>query len=75
MSLLLQAMLFEKYGARLGTAQLAECLGWEESTVYNKIANGSFPVPTYKDGGKRYAAIEDVAAHLQACRERAAIPA
>jgi hypothetical protein len=75
MNLFLQAMLFEKYGPRLSTAQLADCLDIAESTVYNQIAAGTFPVATYKDGGKRFAAIEDVAAHLKACRDRAAIPA
>ena len=74
-SLLSQAILAEKYGLRLTMEQLAEVLTMAKTTIYNQISAGTFPVPTYVDGNKRFADFRDVAAYLDACRERAAIPA
>ena len=73
MSLLTTALLYDRYQrARLNAAELGEQLGLSEGTVRNQISAGTFPVPTYLDGGKRWADIRDVAAYLDQCRERAA---
>lgn len=72
MSLLTQALLFEKYGERLNADQLAAFFGFKTTnTLYNHIAAGTLPVKTYMDGKHRYADFRDVAAHLDECRERA----
>ena len=71
-SLLMQAMLFDRYGARLSTEKLAEALGITKSTLYNQISAGTCPVKTYLDGGKRWADVRDVAEHFDLCRALAA---
>lgn len=64
-------MVFDKYGERLDAKALAAFLGVTVTTLYNQIAMGTCPVPTYLDGKSRYADYRDVAAHLDKCRERA----
>ena len=72
MNLLMQAMLFEKYGsARLDLVQLADVLNMSKSTIVNQLSAGTFPVKTYLDG-KRYADIRDVAEYLDEVRKEAA---
>lgn len=71
MSLISQAMVFEKYGERLNAEQLAAFFGVTVNTFYNLVSGGRCPIPTYLDGKGRYADFRDVAAHLDACRERA----
>lgn len=71
MSLMLYAYLLEKYGPRLSMEQLAIELGVARNTVYNQVSAGTFSVPTYTDGGKRWADARDVAAYFDACRARA----
>lgn len=71
MSLLTQAFLVEKYGPRLSLEQLAEVLHRAKNTIYNQVSKGTFEIPTYLDGGKRFADMRDVANYLDACRERA----
>lgn len=71
MSLLTQIIVAERYGLRLDMAQLAAVLDIEKTTLYNKVSNGTCPVKTYVDGGKRYADHRDVAAHFDAMREQA----
>lgn len=70
-SLVTQMIVADKYGARLGVEQLAECLGLSKGSIYNQISAGSFPVPTYTDAGKRWADFRDVAEHLDKCRQQA----
>ena len=72
MSLLCQAMVFERYGARLGVEQLAEVLGVSKGALYNQFSAGTCPVKTYVDAGKRWADFRDVAEHLDAMRKLAA---
>lgn len=72
MSLFLQAMLFERYGARLNTEQLAEVLGISKAALYNQISSGTCQVKTYLDSGKRWADCRDVAAYLDSVRALAA---
>ena len=71
MSMLTEMFILERYGMRLGVEQLAEVLGYTRSTLYNMMAKGECPVPTYLDGGKRYADFRDVARHIDECRARA----
>jgi predicted site-specific integrase-resolvase len=71
MSLLTQVLVAERYGMRLDLAQLAEILGVQPTTLRNQISAGTCKVPTYVDGGKRYADHRDVAAHFDALRESA----
>lgn len=72
MSLMTQAMVADKYGLRLTIDQLAEALQLGKSTVYNQVSAKTFPIPTYVEGGKRFAAFQDVAAYLDGCRANAA---
>lgn len=72
MSLVTQAFLFEKYGPRLNTEQLAEVLGITKPALYNQISAGSCPVKTYVESGKRWADYRDVAEHFDLVRAHAA---
>lgn len=72
MSLLIQVYLLETYGVRLSMTELAEELGISIHTLRNQVSKGVCPVKTYLDGGQRFAAVEDLAAHVQSCRNRAA---
>lgn len=63
-SIMSQAMVFERYGARLDTSELAELLKLERGTVLNQISAGRFPIPTYVEGGRRWADFRDVAGYL-----------
>lgn len=74
MSLVTQAIIAETYGLRLNMEQLAHALGIARQTVYNKIAAGTFEIPTYVDG-TRWCDYRDVSTYLDACRARAEIPA
>jgi hypothetical protein len=71
-SLMTQAWLLEKYGARINMDQLAEILDRKVRTIYNQLSAETFPVKTYLDGQRRFADYRDVAEHLDHCRERAA---
>jgi hypothetical protein len=70
-SLVVQMLLLETYGLRLGVPQLAEVLGISKGAIYNQISANTFAVETYVDGGKRWADYRDVAAHLERCRTAA----
>lgn len=70
-SLVTQIIVADKYGLRLGIEQLAECLGMSKGAIYNQVSAGTFPVPTYIDGGKRWADFRDVAQYLDQCRAAA----
>ncbi len=72
MSLLMQAMFFEKYGPRLTVDQLSEVLHVKKTTLYNQISAGTCAVPTYVDSGKRFADVRDVAQHFDSLRQQAA---
>ncbi|KQP43889.1 AlpA family transcriptional regulator [Pseudorhodoferax sp. Leaf274] len=66
---------FDHFGLRLTIDQLAEVLHLSSRTIYNQVSAGTFAVPTYVDGAKRFADYRDVATYLDACRERARSPA
>lgn len=72
MSLLTQAMFFEKYGPRLTVDQLSEVLSIKKTTLYNQISAGTCSVKTYVDNGKRFADFRDVAEHFDSLRQQAA---
>lgn len=72
-SLVTQAFMFERYGPRLGIEQLAAVLGMTKGAIYNQVSAETFTIPTYVDGGKRWADYRDVAAHIDACRDRAKV--
>ena len=72
MSLANHALLFDKYGPRLGMAQLAEFLHVAEPTLYNQISAGICPVKTYREGKQRWADVRDVAEYLDQVRALAA---
>ena len=74
MSLLTQAYLLETYGPRLTVEKLAAVLDIATNTIHNQLAKKTFPVKTYLDGGRRWADYRDVAAYLDACRDRAGSP-
>lgn len=65
-SLVTQMLVAERYGLRLTVDQLVTLLGLAKSTIYNGISQGTFPIPTYVDNGKRWADYRAVAAHLDA---------
>ncbi len=68
MSLFVQAYLLERYGPRLTMKQVAEALGMGLGTIRNRISEGTLNLPTYLDGGSRFADARDVAAYLDSCR-------
>lgn len=70
-SLVTQAFIFERYGPRLGVAELAEVLKLAKGTILNQVSAKSFPIPTYLDGGQRWADYRAVAEHIDACAARA----
>lgn len=51
--------------------QVCEALAMTKSWGYKLSSAGTFPVPLRKVGNKMYADIRDVAAHLDAEREKA----
>ena len=71
MSLLTQAYVLDKYGPRVDIEQLADILSASKKTLYNRISAGTCPVPTYVDGGKRWADFRDVAQHFDELRGQA----
>lgn len=67
----------EKYGLRLDTSDLADAMKSTPAEVRNKISEGTFPIPTYKDSdaqrAPRYAAAQDVAEYLDKMRSTASV--
>lgn len=61
-------LIVEKYGVLLGVDQLAEVVGLDEGTVRNQISAGTFAIPTSRQGGRRVAHYQDVAAYLDSFR-------
>ena len=64
MKLATRAMIVDKYGMRLSMEQLAEVLDVTPNTLYNMITAGEMPIPTYKEGKRRFAAYDAVADYL-----------
>lgn len=70
-SLVTQAFMFERYGPRLNSEQIAELLGIKVSTLNNQCSAETCPIATYIEGKKRWADYRDAAAYFDACRQRA----
>ena len=71
MSILTQMVLIEKHGLRVDLERLAVILETTAPNLRRKISDGSMEIPTYVDGGKRWADIRDVAEYLDAMRAQA----
>ena len=74
-SIVTQMIVAERYGVRLSIEQLSSVLGISKGTIYNQLGAETFAIPTYLDNGKRFADFRDVAAHFDACRDRARVKA
>ncbi len=71
MSFLTTAYLMEKHGLRLDLEALAKELDTTPANLRRRISLEDFEIPTYVDGGKRWADVRDVASYLDARREQA----
>jgi hypothetical protein len=77
----LEQTLFDKYGPRLNTAELASVFKTTPDSVRTMISNDEFYVPVYRDNdepGSRapwFADVRDVADYLDRKRPKAAKPA
>lgn len=71
MSILAQMVLVEKYGLRVDLDRLAAILETTAPNLRRKISEGTMEIPTYLDGGKRWADVRDVADYFDARRQEA----
>ena len=70
-SILTQMVLIEKYGIRVDLEGLASILDTTAANLRRRISDGTLTIPTYVDGGRRWADVRDVADHLDAMRASA----
>lgn len=71
MSILTQMVLIEKHGLRVDLETLADILGAKPTTLRNRVSDQTLEIPTYVDGGKRWADTRDVADYLDTRRAQA----
>jgi len=71
MSLLTYTYLVEKHGLRVNLETLANILDSTAANLRRKISEETFEIPTYMDGGKRWADVRDVADYLDVRRAEA----
>lgn len=71
MSLLTQMILIEQHGLRVDLEKLAQILDTTAPNIRRKVSDNTFLIPTYIDGGKRWADTRDVAEYLDARRQEA----
>lgn len=71
MSLLTTAYLMDKHGLRLDLEALAKELDTTPANLRRRISLGDFEIPTYVDGGRRWADVRDVAEYLDERRDQA----
>lgn len=71
MSLLAHMVLIEKYGLRVDLERLADILETTPPNIRRKISEATFEIPTYIDGGKRWADTRDVADYFDRRRQLA----
>lgn len=76
MSILSTMVLIEKHGLRVDLEKLAEILDTTPANLRRKISERTMEIPTYLDGGKRWADVRDVAEYLDQKRQdaRAGLP-
>lgn len=58
----------EKYGPLVGLPGLAEVAGIAQGTARNQISDDTFPIKTRKEGGRRIAHYQDVAAYIDSLK-------
>lgn len=71
MSLLSQMVLIEKHGLRVDLESLASILDTSAANLRRRISEGTLTIPTYVDGGKRWADTRDVADYFDTMRQTA----
>lgn len=71
MSLLTHIYLLEQHGPRADLEKLAKILDTTPPNLRRRISEQTFEIPTYLDGGRRWADIRDVADYLDARRQQA----
>lgn len=71
MSILTQMVLIEKYGLRVDLEGLAAILDTTPPNLRRMISAHTLQIPTYIDGGRRWADIRDVAEYLDQRRQEA----
>lgn len=72
MSILYLVAMIEKHGPRVDLEGLATILDTTPANLRRRISEGTLGIPTYVDGGKRWADTRDVAAYFDAMRKLAA---
>lgn len=70
-SFLTQAWLMDRHGLRLDLEALAKVLDTTAPNLRRRISADDFEIPTYLDGGKRWADVRDVAEYLDKRRAEA----
>lgn len=65
------ALMLKHQRMRLTLEEVSAELNIVKNTAYNLLAAGTFPVPTYLEGNRRYADVRDVGAYLDQRREDA----
>ncbi len=65
------ALMLKYQRLRLTLEEVAGELDIARNTAYNMRSAGTFPVPTYLEGNRRYADVRDVGAYLDQRREEA----
>lgn len=71
MNFLTIAYLMDKHGLRLDLEALSKELDTTPANLRRRISLEDLEIPTYVDGGKRWADVRDVASYLDARREQA----
>lgn len=71
MSILSQMVLIEKHGLRVDLEALASILDTSAANLRRRISEGTMTIPTYVDGGKRWADTRDVADYFDTMRQTA----
>jgi hypothetical protein len=71
MMMLTTVFLMERHGPRLDLEALAKVLSTTPANLRRRISERTLDIPTYVEGGKRWAAVEDVAAYFERLRDAA----
>lgn len=71
MSILTQMVLIEKHGLRVDLEGLASILDTTPPNLRRMISAHTLQIPTYIDGGRRWADVRDVAEYLDQRRAEA----